>query len=65
VDDVAPVLQATVEGMTRNLALEDAKVADVGLRGHNIAAMRGGALAAESVEQEGLQVGLISLELKS
>jgi hypothetical protein len=65
VDVATSILQATMEGMTKNLALEDAEVGDVGLRAYNTAAMRGGASVAKSVKKEGLHVGLMSLELKN
>jgi hypothetical protein len=61
VDVLTPTLQAIVEGMMRTLA----KAGDVGLSGHNVVAMRGGTMAAESTKHKGLQVGLTSLELKS
>jgi hypothetical protein len=59
------VLQETVEGVTRNLTSEDVVATNVGVIGQNVAAMRGGAPATESAGQEGLQVGLLSLEMKS
>ena len=64
-DVATSILQATMEGMTKNLALEDAEVGDVGLRAYNTAAMRGGALVAKSIKKEGLNVGLLLLELKN
>jgi hypothetical protein len=63
-DSASPALQVTIDKMTRNLALEDVEAGDVGFRDHNIVALRGGAPAAELVEQEGLQVGLMTLKLK-
>jgi hypothetical protein len=50
VDDTAPILIATIEGIMRNLAPEDAKAGDAGFRDHNIATKRDGAPAIESVE---------------
>jgi hypothetical protein len=45
--------------------LEDVKARDAGEGGQTVAAMRGGASVAESAEQEGLQVGQLSLEMRS
>jgi hypothetical protein len=53
-----------VEGITKNLAIDDAEARDDGFRDHNIVAMIGGALAAELGEEEGFQIGIISLQLK-
>jgi hypothetical protein len=50
----APLLQATVEGMTRNLALDDDKEGNDGIKDHSIPAMRGGALAPEPAQGDGL-----------
>ena len=52
VDDGAPILQATVEGMMRNLALKDVEAGDVGFRDHNIATMWDGAPTAESASKK-------------
>jgi hypothetical protein len=52
VDDAAPILQKTVEGIMKNLGLEDAEVGIAGFKDHNIATMLDMALAAESAEQE-------------
>jgi hypothetical protein len=57
-------LQTMVEGITKNLAIDDAEARDDGFRDHNIVAMIGGALAAELGEEEGFQIGIISLQLK-
>jgi hypothetical protein len=51
-DDSAPILEATVKGMTRNLALNNAKGGDDSIRSQSIAAMRGGALAAIPADEE-------------
>jgi hypothetical protein len=50
--------------MTRNMALNDANVGDVGIKDQSIAAMRGGASTLEPTQEEGFQVGIISLQLK-
>jgi hypothetical protein len=47
-------LQKKVEGLTRNLTLEDIEARDAGVSVENVAAMRGGTLAIESAGQKGL-----------
>jgi hypothetical protein len=39
VDNGTPILQETVEGMMRNLALKDIEAGDASFRDHNIATM--------------------------
>jgi hypothetical protein len=53
VDVSTPTLQVTIEGMTRNFALDDAEVGDYGLISHNIAPMRGSASVAEEAPKDG------------
>ena len=48
------ILQEKVEGLTRNLTLEDVEVRDAGVSIENVATMRGGTPTVESIGQEGL-----------
>jgi hypothetical protein len=59
------ILQEKVEGLMRNLTSEDVEARDAGINIENVATMRGGAPAVESIGHEGLQVGLLFLKVIS
>jgi hypothetical protein len=64
VDVSVPILQATIEGMTRNLVLDNAEAREYGLTDHNIAPMRDSASTAKEALEDSLQTGVMSLQLK-
>ena len=51
--DSAPILEATIKDMIRNLAFNDDKGGDDSIRNQGIAAMKGGALATVPADEEG------------